>query len=116
MALDDFFAQTATIRAEPTPVPRDRLGGADRTGEWQAVAEGVPCLVRPLSAALQTRDDARRNVTLYRIYFAEDPVSGGIGTRHRVVVGQTTYQVTGVVDANSLGRLLHVDCEAIKGS
>lgn len=115
MALTDFLRQSATILVEPTPPPRDRIGGVNRSGAWTVLAESVPCLVRPLSAGVQPQDDARRNVVLYRIYFAFDPVAGGIGTRHRIVVDGQTYAVTGVINPNSLDAIIHVDCEAIIG-
>lgn len=111
MPIIDFMVQSADVSTEPRGV--DSLGGADRSGEWSVVAAGAPCLVRPMSASIVTRDGARRNVTMYRIYFRSDPVDGGIGTRHRVTVDGRVYQVTGAVNPNSLGRLIHVDCEAI---
>lgn len=111
MAASDFFDQQASIQVEAPA--KDRLGGADRTASWPTVIDGIPCLVRPLSVALQTRDDSRRNVTIYRIYFDSDPSPTGLGTRNRIKVGSRTYQVTGVVDVNSMGQLFQVDCEAI---
>ncbi len=114
MPLEDFLDQLATITVEPIPPRKDRTGGVDRTGDWDTVAADVPCLVRPVSAALQSRDDARRDIVIYRIYFASDPVDGGLSTRHRIAVGTQVYQITGVVNPNSLGRIIHCDCEAIK--
>lgn len=116
MALQDFLVQSATIQLEPTPMVRDRLGGAVRSGSWITVAVAVPCLVRPLSAALQPRDDARRDVGAVRIYFASDPVPTGIGTRNRIVVDGATYQVTGSVNINKLDRIVQVDCEVVKNA
>lgn len=114
MALADFLTQSASIQVEaPT---RDRLGGANRSAPWPTIIDGVPCLVRPLSASLQTQDDARRDIVSYRIYFDSDPCPTGISTRHRIKVGSTTYQVTGVINANSLGQIFQVDCEAIRNS
>lgn len=120
MALSDFLAQSATITAEAaagaTP-PQTRSGGADRSARL-TVADGVPCLVRPLGASLAAfataRDQARRNVVSARIYFAADPAPEGLSTRHWIDVDGRTYKVTGVVDYNSLHRLFAADCEMIR--
>lgn len=114
--IEDFLTQLATIEAEapqPGTLGQDQLGGADRTN-WQPVVSGIPCLVRRLSASQQVRNEARGQVCDTRIYFAADPVPGGLNTRHRVTVGPYTYQITGAVDPNSLGRLLQVDCELLR--
>jgi len=107
------------------PVPQDGLGGADRGGDWLTVADGVPCLVRPMDSALMAfggaRDDARRNVITARIYFGADPVPEGISTRHRITITSGTvstqgvYAVQGTINPNSMDLIFQVDCERIRG-
>jgi len=114
--MQNLLVQTAAIDVEtsaPGAAPQDALGGADRTS-WTALVPAVPCLVRPLSASQQVRNEARGEFVDTRIYFAGDPVNGGLSTRHRIRVGGATYHVKGAVDANSMGRLLHVDCELLR--
>ncbi len=127
MALEDFLLQEAEISVEATAgqLPaQDALGGADRSAPWPVVVSGVPCLVNERAAELMAmgarRDDARRNVVTARIYFAEDPVPGGMSSRHRITVtkdGRTlgVYAVQGAIDPNQMGRIFQVDCERIKG-
>lgn len=117
MPLEDHLRQSATIRR--LPVRQTGAGGADRT-DPQPLADGVPCLVRARSAVLAAlagrRDDARAETIDARIYFGTDPLaaSGGLSTRHQVEVDGAVYAVRGVVDVNSMGRLLQVDAERIR--
>ncbi len=122
MSIEDFLVQSCDVLCEAPPggvPPQDALGGADRTN-YLTVASGVPCLVRPMSAAKMAysgggRDDARRNVVTARIYFSSDPAPEGLSSRHRIVVEGQTYAVTGVINPNSMGRIYQVDCEMIRG-
>lgn len=114
--LSDFLLQDAKIEVEspqPGTLGQDDLGGADRTA-WQAVVDGIPCLVRRLSASMQVRSESRGQICDTRIYFADDPVPEGLGSRHRVIVDGSIYHVKGAVDPNSMGRLLEVDCELMR--
>jgi len=121
--IEDFLTQSATISVEASTgsvPPQTALGGANRSGAWPVVADGVPCLVRPRSSFLAAhglaRDNARRNVETATIYFAADPLadSGGITTRHRITVDGTVHAIQGVINVNSLDRLFQVDCERIR--
>lgn len=119
--IEDFLVQTATITAEApsgSVPPQTVLGGANRSGPWTVVADGAACLVRPRSSYLaaygSSRDNARRNVEAVTIYFAVDPVPGGINTRHRITVDGAVHAVQGVINVNSLDRLFQVDCERIR--
>lgn len=118
MPLDDFLRHSATISR--LPVRQTAAGGADRT-DPAPIADGVPCLVRARSAVLAAlagrRDDARAETIDARIYFAGDPLaaSGGLSTGHQITVDGAAYAVRGVVDVNSMGRLLQVDAERIRG-
>ena len=114
--LNDFLQQTAMIEVEatlPATPGQDMLGGADRTN-WQQVADGIPCLVRRLSASQQIRIEARGEICDTRIYFGNDPTIEGMSTRHRITVDGSIYHVKGSVDPNSMGRLLQVDCELLR--
>lgn len=114
--LEDFLLQEARIEvesAQPGTLGQDDLGGADRT-DWQAVIDGVPCLVRRLSASMQVRMETRGEICDTRIYFADDPVPEGLGSRHRIIVDGAIYKVKGAVDPNSMMRILQVDCELVR--
>lgn len=127
-SLIDNSGQQASITAEAPDgqVPaQTAMGGADRSdANWVTVADGVPCLVRTRSSALSYgRDDERAAVIDARIYFAADPVPSGISSRHRITVTVAgtggprvlgIYDVQGVVDPNSMGRIFEVDCERIR--
>jgi len=86
-----LFGATATIRL-PTQAARDANGGLV-AGTPTTVATGVACSIQPLSA--REREAAARlgAVADYAIYFANGQT---ISTRHVVVSGGVTYQVTGV--------------------
>lgn len=131
-SLIDDSGQQATITAEAPGgrVPgQTALGGADRSdANWLTVADGLPCLVRERSVAVDYgRNDARASVVTARIYFVPDDVAAvlpsGLSSRHRITVtvggegGPITtgvYAVKGAVDPNSMGRVLQVDCERIR--
>ena len=121
MALEDFLRQLATITREAPEgesVDQDDLGGADRTGEWLVEAEDVPCLVRPLASSEVSHTslaNANWNVVRVVIYFASDPLesAGGLTTQHRITVGDQIYAVLGVIDPNSMGRIIQANCEGI---
>ncbi len=120
MSIEDFLLQSADITCEAAPgdVPaQDASGGADRSArQWQPVASGVPCLVRPMGSARQDRDDARRGIDTGRIYFASDPVPDpeGISSRHRITVAGAIYAVMGATNPNSLDRIIQVDVERVR--
>lgn len=129
-SLIEDSGQLASILAEAADgqvPPQTAMGGADRSdGNWLTVADGVPVLVRTRSSALnRDYDDERAQVIDATLYFAADPVPSGSGlsSRHRIVVadGGTgggraagVYAVLGVIDPNSMGRILQVDCERIR--
>lgn len=116
MPLDDLLKDLATISA-PTPT-RTSSGGTDRT-TTTVVAEGVPCLVQPTGSRQAShrdkRDDGRVQVGSFRLFFAGDPLAPAdvLSARHLIAVDGRTYKVVGVVDVNTMGRLLHVDCERL---
>jgi hypothetical protein len=128
MPLEDFLNSMCNVTAEaPTGQfpPQDAVGGADRSdANWVGVAQGVPCLVRPRSSHLEAmpgRNDARMNVVDTRVYFAADPVPGGLNSRNRIVVTSCPdpaligiYAVQGVIDPNGMGRLFEADCERVR--
>lgn len=129
MPLEDFFDCQATITAEAPDgqvPPQDALGGADRSdANWVTVAAGVPCLLSEKGSTLDySRNDARANVIQARVYFARDPVPGGISSRNRITVTRATpgnqpqipgiYAVQGTINPNAMGRLFEVDCERVR--
>ncbi|MDG3003244.1 hypothetical protein [Paludisphaera mucosa] len=117
--LTDMLDDLATISS--LPVARTPSGAASRSAPV-LLAEGVACKVRRTAAALaygkSPRDDARRQKVDARIYFAGDPLAAldpplRLSTGHRIAAAGETFAVLGVVDVNNMGRLLHVDCEAV---
>lgn len=114
MPLDDFLRQIADV----LEAPRAQTGsmGVDRTGEPVPLAQGVPCLVRPLSALRFVRNDQDVEAIDSRIYFAGDPLAPGgeLTARHELRVDGVHYRISGSIDLNSMGRLLHVDCERLR--
>lgn len=114
MPLDDLLRQLADVLL--IPPGQSGSGGVDRTGDPVPIAEGVPCLVRPLSALRFARNDQDAEAIDSRIYFAGDPLAPGgeLTARHEIRVDGVFYRISGSINVNSMGRLLHVDCERLR--
>jgi hypothetical protein len=112
MPLEDFLNQTASIVATDTTT-QDALGGLDRDAAPVALASGIPCCVRPLSAITgRVNDQSSMDIT-HKVYFAKDPLAA-IGSRltrrHQILIGSRVFNVRTPIDPNEMGRLLQVEC------
>lgn len=134
-SLIEDSGQLATITVEAldgSVPPQSAMGGVDRSGTWQQIATGVPCLLNNKNSQLMAwpgRNDARAQVFDTRIYFYLDPTPSGFTTRMRITVSEpgggsgddptdTTdlgvYQVVSVNNPNSMDRIWQIDCEKVR--
>jgi hypothetical protein len=120
--------QECSVQAQVlTSLPQTTMGGVNRTAlQWSDVASGVPCLVRTTGSSLSlTSSDQRSNQEFAKIYFAQDPVPGGVSISHRIVVTNNgrgsaglkgIYSIIGVIDPNGQGRLIQVSCQRLRSA
>jgi hypothetical protein len=127
MSIETFIADSGQECAVEVDSTADQpaqtaMGGADRSeGNWVTVADAVPCLVDLKKTDVNyDRNNQRVYLTTATIYFAEDPVLGGLSIRHRIRIVNTgtsgpriagPWAIRGIMDPIPAGDHLEVLCQ-----
>lgn len=83
---------------------RDAFGAVERE-PYATIVSSLPCLIRPLSAKAQVRDNAGRMLISHTVYFNRNP---GFGRSRMLRSGSRTFEIIGVVDHLERGTDVHV--------
>lgn len=103
--------RTATVLVESFEADAFNEPVASTTVE----AEGLPCLVRPLSAEARADQGRDASTRMSRIYFDLAPFPEDDARTRLIVVDGRTYRPIDALDVNGMGRLWHVDAELVTG-
>ena len=93
-----IYTPTKSVNASGEPI------------ETYALAGNVDGLIRPLSENDRVASDQQQTKATHRMYCRPTMT---LTTNQRIIDGGKTYQITGVVDVNNFGALLHVDCAEV---